>query len=58
MRRADGRGTLSVREARFCGYVRRRMPTVVVNEVVCKSVCHNIGVLVQEAEEVKIAESI
>jgi hypothetical protein len=34
--------------------VRSKTPVAMVNEVLCKIICHNICVLIQEAQELGI----
>ncbi len=36
-------------KAKFRDHVRSKTPVAMVNEVLCKLICHNICVLVQEA---------
>lgn len=41
-------------KAKFRDHVRSKTPVAMVNEVLCKIICHNICVLVQEAHELCI----
>ncbi len=38
-------------KAKFRDHVRSKMPVAKVNEVLCKIICHNICVLIQETRE-------
>jgi hypothetical protein len=41
-------------KGKFRGHVRSKTPVAMVNETLCKLICHNICVLVQETEELGI----
>ena len=41
-------------KAKFRDHVRSKTPVAMVNEVLCKLICHNICVLIQEAHELGI----
>jgi hypothetical protein len=41
-------------KAKFRDHVRSKTPVAMVNEVLCKIICHNICVLVQEAHDLGI----
>ena len=41
-------------KAKFRDHVRSKTPVAMVNEVLCKIICHNICVLIQEAQELGI----
>ena len=38
-------------KAKFRDHVRSKTPVAMVNEVLCKIICHNICVLIQESHE-------
>jgi hypothetical protein len=38
-------------KAKFRDHVRSKTPAAMVNEVLCKIICHNICVLIQESHE-------
>ena len=38
-------------KAKFRDHVRSKTPVAMVNEVLCKIICHNICVLIQETHE-------
>ena len=39
---------------RLCDHVRSKSAAAMVNEVLCKLICHNICVLIQESHELGI----
>jgi hypothetical protein len=41
-------------KGKFRDHVRSKTPVVMVNEVLCKIICHNICVLIQESHELGI----
>jgi hypothetical protein len=46
-----GLGTFAMIKAKFPDHVRSKTPVAMLNEVLCKIICHNICVLVQETHE-------
>lgn len=42
------------RPTKFRDHVRRETPVATLNEVLCKLICHNICVLIQESQELGI----
>jgi hypothetical protein len=42
-------------KAKFRDHLRSKTPIAMINEVLCKIICHNICVLIQEAEELRSA---
>lgn len=54
-KRSNVESTFSMIKAKFRDHLRSKTPTAMVNEVLCKIICHNVCVLVQEAEEAGIA---
>lgn len=44
-------------KAKFRDHLRSKTPTAMINEVLCKVICHNICVLVQEAAEIANASA-
>jgi transposase len=53
-KRSNVETTFSMIKAKFGDYVRSKTDTAMVNEVLCKIVCHNICCLIQEAYELGI----
>ena len=53
-KRSNVESTFSMIKAKFRDHVRSKTPVAMVNEVLCKIICHNICVLVQEAQELGI----
>ena len=49
--------TFSMIKAKFRDHVRSKTPEAMVNEVLCKILCHNVCVLIQEAHELGISAS-
>ena len=41
-------------KAKFRDHVRNKTPVAMVNEVLCKIICHNICVLIQKSHELGI----
>lgn len=41
-------------KAKFRDHVRSKTPVAIVNEVLCKLICHNICVRIQESHELGI----
>jgi transposase len=54
-KRSNVESTFSMIKAKFRDNVRSRTPVAMVNEVLCKLICHNVCVLIQEAHELGIA---
>jgi transposase len=54
-KRSNVESTFSMIKAKFRDHVRSKTPVAMVNEVVCKIICHNICVLIQESHELGIA---
>jgi hypothetical protein len=50
-KRSNIESTFSMIKAKFRDSVRSKTPVAMVNEVLCKIICHNICVLIQEANE-------
>ena len=42
-------------KAKFRDHVRSKTPVAMVNEVLCKIICHNVCVLIQESHELGIS---
>lgn len=57
-KRSNVESTFSMIKAKFRDHVRSKTPVAMVNEVLCKIICHNICVLIQEAEELGINTDI
>lgn len=53
-RRSNVETTFSMIKAKFGGYVRSKNETAMINECLCKILCHNICVLIQETHELGI----
>ena len=54
-KRLNLESTFSMIKAKFRDHVRSKTPVAMVNEVLCKLICHNICVLIQEAHELGIS---
>ena len=54
-KRSNIESTFSMIKAKFRDNVRSKTPVAMVNEVLCKLICHNICVLIHEAHELGIA---
>ena len=48
-KRSNVESAFSMIKAKFRDNVRSKTPVAMVNEVLCKLICHNICVLIQEA---------
>jgi transposase len=57
-RRSNVEATFSMIKRKFGGYVRSKTETAMKNEVLCKVICHNICVLIQESHELGIDISL
>jgi transposase len=53
-KRSNVETTFSMMKAKFGGYVRSKTETAMKNEALCKIICHNICVLIQEMHELGI----
>jgi hypothetical protein len=53
-KRSNVESAFSMIKAKFRDNVRSKTPVAMVNEVLCKLVCHNICVLIHEAQELGI----
>lgn len=53
-KRSNVESTFSMIKAKFRDHVRSKTDTAMVNEVLCKILCHNICVLIQEMHELGI----
>jgi transposase len=53
-KRSNVESTFSMIKAKFRDHVRSKTDTAMVNEVLCKIVCHNICCLIQESHELGI----
>jgi transposase len=53
-KRSNVESTFSMIKAKFRDHVRSRTPVAMVNEVLCKIICHNICVVIQETQELGI----
>ena len=53
-KRSNVESTFSMIKAKFRDHVRSKTPVAMVNEVLCKIICHNICVLIQETHELGI----
>lgn len=56
-KRSNVESTFSMIKAKFRDHVRSKTDVAMVNEVLCKIVCHNICCLIQEAQELGISTS-
>jgi transposase len=54
-KRSNVESTFSMIKAKFRDHVRSKTDVAMVNEVLCKVICHNICCLIQEAHELGIA---
>ncbi len=50
-KRSNVESTFSMIKAKFGGFVRSKLATAQVNEVLCKILCHNICCLIQSSYE-------
>jgi transposase len=57
-KRSNVESTFSMIKAKFRDHVRSKTPVAMVNEVLCKLICHNICVLIQETHELGIDVSL
>ena len=53
-KRSNVETTFSMIKAKFGGFVRAKLPTAQVNEVLCKILCHNLCVVIQSMAELGI----
>jgi transposase len=53
-KRSNVESTFSMIKAKFRDHVRSKTPVAMVNEVLCKIICHNICCLIQESHELGI----
>jgi transposase len=53
-KRSNVESTFSMIKAKFGGFVRAKLPTAQVNEVLCKILCHNLCVVIQSMSELGI----
>ena len=53
-KRSNIESTFSMIKAKFRDHLRSKTPVAMVNEVLCKLICHNICVLIQESHELGI----
>jgi transposase len=56
-KRSNVESTFSMIKAKFGGFVRSKLPTAQVNEVLCKILCHNLCCLIQSSYELGIEAS-
>jgi transposase len=56
-KRSNVESTFSMIKAKFGGFVRSKLPTAQVNEVLCKILCHNLCCLIQSSYELGIDAS-
>jgi transposase len=54
-KRSNVESTFSMIKAKFRDHVRSKTDTAMVNEVLCKIICHNICCLIQESHELGIS---
>jgi transposase len=54
-KRSNVESTFSMIKAKFRDHVRSKTPVAMVNEVLCKIICHNLCVVIQESHELGIA---
>lgn len=54
-KRSNVESTFNMIKAKFRDHVRSKTDTAMANEVLCKILCHNICVVIQEQEELGIA---
>jgi len=53
-KRSNVESTFSMIKAKFGDHLRSKADVAMVNEVLCKIICHNICCLIQEAHELGI----
>jgi hypothetical protein len=53
-KRSNVESTFSMIKAKFRDHVRSKTDVAMVNEVLCKIICHNICCLIQESHELGI----
>lgn len=53
-KRSNVESTFSMIKAKFRDHVRSKTPVAMINEVLCKIICHNICCLIQESHELGI----
>jgi transposase len=54
-KRSNVESTFSMIKAKFRDHVRSKTDVAMVNEVLCKIICHNICCLIQESHELGIS---
>jgi hypothetical protein len=54
-KRSNVESTFSMIKAKFRDHERSKTPVAMANEVLCKIICHNLCVLVQEAHSLASA---
>lgn len=53
-KRSNVESTFSMIKAKLRDHLRSKTPAAMINEVLCKIICHNICVLIQEVNEHQI----
>ena len=53
-KRSNVESTFAMIKAKLRDHVRAKTPVAMVNEVLCKIICHNVCVLIQESHELGI----
>lgn len=53
-KRSNVESTFSMVKSKFGEFVRSKLPTAQVNEVLCKILAHNLCVLIQSHDELRI----
>jgi transposase len=56
-KRSNVESTFSMIKAKIGGFVRSKLPSAQVNEVLCKILCHNLCCLIQSSYELGIDAS-
>jgi transposase len=56
--RSNVESTFSMIKAKFRDHVRSKTPVAMVNEVLCKLICHNICVVAHEMQELGISAEL
>jgi len=57
-KRSNVETTFSMIKSKFCDHVRSKTDVAMVNEVLCKIICHNICCVIQESYELGIGAGV